>query len=169
MSFSRCLQLGTPVKVYWESLTQFPPPIPCVLYTAAAIKGNLPQTSDTVKNEANDNFADRLFRSEIETIVSVCIFMFLPSFMVLCHAANGSSGFVIVFVIHLCFSEEQSCVGTLSNHINVLLGTVQGLQERFAYRSQYSSVTGRWFIGGNKSSVFPGSPIAPRTVYKNVN
>lgn len=66
MSALRCLQLGTPVKVCWESLTQFPPPSPCVLCNAATIEGNLPQTSHTVKNEANDNFADCLLRREME-------------------------------------------------------------------------------------------------------
>lgn len=140
MSVSSCLQLGTPVKVCWESLTQFLPPSPCVLCTATAIKGNLPQTSDTVKNEANDNFADRLFRREMETIVSVRIFMFLPSFMFLRHAINESSGFVYSFsniliysFYNILFQKQQSCVGTLGNHMNVLVGTVQGLQERFAY------------------------------------
>lgn len=124
MSVLRCLQLGAPVKVCWESLTQFPPPSPCVLCTAAAIEGNLPQTSDTVKNEVNDNFADCLFRRETETIVSVWIFMFLPSFIVLRHAANGNIGFV--FVIHLCFSEGTELYGNIEQSHE--LGTVQGLQ-----------------------------------------
>lgn len=117
------LELGTPAKVCWESLTQFPPASPCVLCTAAAIEGNLPQTSDTGKNEANDNFADCLFRREMETIVSVWIFMFLPSFMVLRHAANGNSGVVYSFSKTLVFFRsnrvEQSherpsgdCTGT---------------------------------------------------------
>lgn len=121
----------------------------------------------TVKNEANDNFADCLFRREMETIVSVWIFMFLPPLMVLRRAANGNANLFIVFVIHLCFSEATELCGNIEQSHERPSGDCTGTTVKvciqFDPTSQYSSMTGRCFIRRNKSYIFPGSPIAPRT------
>lgn len=169
MSVSRCLQLCTRVKVCWESLTQFPPPSPCVVCTAAAIEGNLPRTSDTVKNEANDNFADCLFGREMEAIVSVWIFMFLPSFMLLRHAANGNSGFVYRFCNTLVFFRSSRVVWehwaiTWTPFWGLYRGYSKGLHTVWSHPG-----TAAWQVVGLLEEIrlsgffFPGSPIAPRT------
>lgn len=67
-----------------------------------------------------------LFRREMGTIVSslptVGLFISLPSLMVALHAANGNTGFVYSFCNTLIFFSSNSCVGTLSDHVHILLG-----------------------------------------------
>lgn len=113
MSVSRCLQLCTPVKVCWESLTQFPPPSPCVcapprllrvicLRLLTPSKMRLMTTLLTVCSEGKWK---QLFQSGFSCSSPHSCFCAMLQM--------GTVGLFIGFVIHLCFSEAAELCGNI--------------------------------------------------------